>query len=131
MTMNIAPVFERLPRFARGALSAANTNRDGTGTIVTIFTAGNDGSRIRKITITALSTTTAGMVRLYIYDGTNYALWKEIPVTAITPSGTVQAFQEVIEMFDEEALQLPALHSLRGSTHNAENFHVAVEGGDY
>lgn len=131
MSMNNIPVYERNPRFARGLLSAANTNRDGTGTIVTIMTAGADGSRVRKITITALGTTTAGMVRLYIHDGTNYTLWMEIQVGAITPSGTVAAWQEVIEIYGEEALQLPALHSLRGSTHNGESFHVAVEASDF
>ncbi len=131
MTMNISPVYPRLARFARGLLSAANTNRDGTGTIVTIFTAGNDGSVINRIIITALSTTTAGMVRLYIHDGSAYTLWREIPVTAITPSGTVQAWTETIELFGDEVLKLPVSHSLRGSTHLGESFHVAVEGSDY
>ena len=131
MSMNNIPVYEKTPRVERGALSAANTNRDGTGTIVTILTAGADGTVVRRITINSIGTTTAGMVRLYHHNGTSYTLLKEIPVTAITPSGTVEAWSEVIEYFGDEGLRLPTGHSIRGSTHNAENFHVLIEGNDF
>ena len=51
-------------------ISTANTNRNGTGTIGTVFTGAAGGSRIDDITITATGTTTAGVVRLFINDGT-------------------------------------------------------------
>jgi hypothetical protein len=110
-------------------VSAANTNRDGTGTIVTVLTAGTSGTRIDDITVTAVSTTTAGMVRLFLHDGTNARLWKEIPVSAITPSGTVSAFTSTLT---NQNLVLQNGWSLRASTHNAEVFNVLVtRAGDF
>jgi hypothetical protein len=111
------------PKSALAQLSAANTNRDGTGTIVTVLTAGTSGSRIDDIVITATATTTAGMVRLFLHDGTNARLFREVPVTAITPSATVQAFAASLPNL---ALVLAPGWSLRAATHNAESFNVSV-----
>lgn len=111
------------PKTAVAQLSAANTNRDGTGTIVTVLTAGTAGSRVDDIVITATGTTTAGMIRLFLHDGTNARLFREVPVTAITPSGTVQAFTASLTNL---ALVLASGWSLRASTHNAEAFNINV-----
>lgn len=111
------------PKSALAQLSAANTGRDGTGTIVTVLSAGTSGSRVDDILIAATGTTTAGMVRLFLHDGTNARLFREVPVTAITPSGTVQAFTASLPNL---ALVLAPGWSLRASTHNAESFNVAV-----
>lgn len=125
-----------VPRFllpencsAVAQISAANTNRDGTGTIVTVLTAGSQGTLIELIRVIATGTTTAGMVRLYIHDGANARLYDELAVTAITPSGTVAAFE--IELVPSKPLVLPSGYSLRASTHNAETFNVFATGGNY
>ena len=80
------------PRTAVGSVSTANTARNGTGTIATIFTGGTNGSRIDDITVIATGTVTAGVVRLFLNDGTTSYLLQEIMVTATTPSTTVQTF---------------------------------------
>lgn len=132
--MASAPVFAATPRLAVAAIATANTGRNGTGTIGTIFTAGSNGSRIETIRIEATVTTTAGMIRLFIYTGAAYFLWKEILVSALTPDATTKAFTEVIDCGDsqhENMLVLPTGYSLRASTHNAENFNVFVVGGDF
>lgn len=116
-------------RTAQGQVSVANTNRDGTGTIATIFTAGSSGSRIDDIVIVATGTTTAGMVRLFLHDGTNARLWQEVPVSAVTPSGTVPAWTSALL---NQALILANGWSLRASTNNAETFNVIVDrAGDF
>ena len=120
--------FAATPRTERATISAANTNRDGTGTIVNLFTAGSGGSRVERITICAIDTTTAGMIRFYLFDGTNTDLWREVPVNAITPSGTSSAYSSQIGGL---AFILSAGKSLRASTNNAESFRVIVEGGDF
>jgi hypothetical protein len=110
----------------RGVLSAANANRDGTGTIVTIATGPASGMRIDDITIQATGTTTAGMIRLYLsFDsGTTNDCVLEIPVQPITPSATAAAWQARLTNL---AYILPnATAMLRASTHNAENFRVVV-----
>lgn len=111
------------PKTAVAQLSAANANRDGTGTIVTVLTAGTNGTRVDDLTIEATATTTAGMVRLFLHDGTNARLWREIPVTAITPSATVQAFTSSLSNI---ALVLQTGWSLRAATEKAEAFNVLV-----
>lgn len=117
------------PRSAVGQVSVANTNRDGTGTIVTVFTAGASGSRVDDIWIVATGTVTAGVVRLFVNDGTNTRLWQEIMVTATTPSTTVQVFNTALF---NQALILPNGWSLRASTNNAETFNVIVtRAGDF
>lgn len=129
------PVPNSVPRFVVtgivgiASISTANTNRDGTGTIGTVVTAAAQGTLIELIRVIATGTTTAGMVRLYIHDGSNARLYTEIPVTAITPSGTVEAFES--EYTPTKPLVLPTGYSLRASTHNAETFLVEATGGDY
>jgi hypothetical protein len=127
--MAASPAYTATPRTERAAISAANTNRDGTGTIVNLFTAGANGSRVERITICATGTTTAGMIRFYLYDGTNTDLWREIPVTAITPSATVAAFY--FQLGGLGFILNSSTKSLRVSTHNAESFRVIAEGGDF
>ncbi len=128
---NTNPIFPVTPVIGLGQVSAANTNRDGTGTLVSILTGGADGTRIHKITIIATVTTTAGMVRLFILGGGFTRLWKEIAISAITVSATVKGHEEVLELFGEDALHLPSGYILKASTHNAEAINVIAEGGDY
>ena len=129
MPANTTPIYTNVARADIGQLSIANTNRDGTGTVVTVATAGANGTRIDLIRICATVTTTAGVVRLFIYDGTNYRLYREILVTAITPSTTVEVYS--FSFRPDEPLILPSGYSLRASTHNGETFNVHIHGGDY
>lgn len=131
--MAAVPSYAATPRCAIGQVSTANTARDGTGTIATIFTAAATGSRIDQIRIHAVGTTTSGMIRLFIHDGTNARLWKEVPVVAITPSATLPAWSaNVASQVDLELpLVLPNGYSLRAATNNAETFNLIVFGGDF
>ena len=127
--MATAAQYASTVRTAQAQVSVANTARNGTGTIVTVFTAGASGSRIDDIYITATGTTTAGVVRLFLNDGTNTYLFEEILVTAITPSTTVQVFQSVQLNL---GLVLANGWSLRASTNNAETFNIQVtRAGDF
>lgn len=131
MAANTNPIFTLTPVIKIGQVSTANANLDGTGTVATIITGGTNGTRIHKIEVKAIVTTTDGMIRLFIYDGTNTRLWKEISVSAITKSGTVGSFETSIDLLGEEALVLPVNYELRASTENAETFNIIAEGGDF
>lgn len=132
MAVTATPIFRQAEKVGVAQIATANTNRDGSGTVGTVFTSGSNGSQIDHIDIKAAGNTTAGMVRLFIYDGTNYRLWKEIDVTAATPSGTVKAFSTTIDCSKRENnLFLQSGYSLRATTHNAETFNVHAFGGDY
>lgn len=122
------------PKVGVGQISTANTNRDGTGTIGTVFTAGSSGSRIDMIDIQATATTTAGMVRLFLHNGTTAFLLAEVPVVAVTPSGTIPAFSAQLNsntMTQILPIVIPTGWSLRASTNNAEAFNVIALGGDF
>ena len=131
MSANTEPIFSLTPVIGAVVIDTANTNRDGTGDLGTVITGSTNGTRITRITIQALETTTAGMVRLYIDIGATIHLWKEIPVTAITGSASVAEFVYVFELIGERALVLPSGYILMASTHNAEDFNIIAEGGDY
>lgn len=127
--MSTSAQYAATPKTAVAQVTTANTARDGTGTIATVFTAGASGSRIDDILITATGTTTAGVVRLFLHNGTTAYLWKEILVSAVTPSTTVSPFSSTL---GSQALILQSGWSLRASTHNAETFNVCVtRAGDF
>ncbi len=110
-------------------ISAANTARDGTGTIVDVVTAGLEGTEITLIRVVAQGATTVGVVRIFIYDGATYRLYKELLVTAITPSTSVEVFS--IEFVPSKPLKLSSGKKLAASTHIAETFGVFAHGGNY
>lgn len=126
--MATQPAFATVPRIGSAQVSAANTNRDGTGTIVTVITGVAAGTRIAEVVVEATVATTAGMVRLYLFDGTNTRLFDEVAIAAATPSASVRTTR-VSTVYTN--LILPsASWQLRASTHNAEAINVIALGAD-
>ena len=125
--MASTPQYVGTPKSPTVSISTANTSRDGTtGTYGTLMTAGVSGSRIDRIRVNAAAVTTAGMVRLFVGG----ALVYELPVTAITPSGTQPAWAANIEF--DGGLVLAAGVIVTANTHNAETFKLTVvNGGDF
>lgn len=121
--MSTSANFASTPVSGSARISTANTARDGTGAIAIVYTAPAGGARIDDVTIAAIGNTTAGMIRMYLHDGTAYRLFRELNVSVVTPSGTVPAF---IAQLSNLGLVLPSAWSLRVSTHNAESFDVTV-----
>ena len=111
-------------------ISTANTNTDGTGTLVTAKTAGTNGSWVTKVKVKATGTTTAGVSRFYASNGTNSRLIGEAVIDANTASGTNPSF-ETTWYPDGGRLNLPTGWELRAAPHNAETFNLVVDGGDY
>lgn len=127
--MSATANFAATPRSEIGTISAANTNRDGTGTIVSVFTTGASGSRIDGIRIKATGNTTLGMVRAFKKIGAgSWELWREYAVSSATPSATVKTFEAVDEDVGEV---LKTGVEVGFATHNAESFKVHVNGGDF
>lgn len=127
-TPNTAPRFIVDGRHDRTSFATANTNRDGTGTLGDIITGALNGTQIQLVKIKAEGITTAGMIRLFLYNLTTTLLLKEIVVTAITPSGTIATFES--EWVPTTNLILQSGEILRVSTHNAETFTAFAFGGD-
>ena len=131
--MSSSPQFASVAKTSAVTIDVANTNRNGTGTVGTVFTAGTNGSRIDKIIICAHGSTTAGNIRLFIHDSISFFLFKEIPVIAVTPAATVPTFSTVLSQEVETTLPLilQAGYSLRASTEKGEAFNIIAIGGDF
>lgn len=123
-----SPAFAVTPRLAAVNIATANTNRDGTGTVATLITGAATGTRIAEIVVQARVTTTAGMVRVFLFDGTTYRFFDEISVAAATVSATVKGTR-VSTTYNN--LILPsASWSIVVATHNAESIDVTALGAD-
>lgn len=90
--MATTPEFIGTPRIGRASLSGVNTATDGTGVITDIIAgAASPGTRILEVVIQATAQSAAGLVNLFIFDGTNYDLFDQLTVAAVTGSTTVRA----------------------------------------
>jgi hypothetical protein len=144
MAANTIPIFPLTPKVSWGTVATANTAKDGTGTMVTVFTAGAEGSRIDQIKARALGTNTATVLRFFINNGSdnetpaNNTLVHEITVASTTLS-------EVAALADNDIiiakgadwfpaiLYLPAGYKINVAvgTTIAAGLHVTCFGGDY
>ncbi|MBK7128756.1 MAG: hypothetical protein IPM74_02145 [Crocinitomicaceae bacterium] len=112
-------------------ISTANSNLDGTGTLGTVITGASNGTLIKNVIIKATDTgsgsTSQGMVRLFIYDGSSTLLLKEVDIPAMGQSSTDATFETVIPL----NFKLESGHVLKASTQNATGFNVIAEGLDF
>lgn len=123
------------PKIGSALLTTADTSLTAPSTVGTVFTAGASGSRIDYIDVQGVATTSAGLVNLFIFDGTNYFLYTQVPVLAITSSTTSPAFQAIISSNGNSNLlpiNLPTGYSLRATTSVSQTgIRVTAQGGDY
>ena len=125
---NTSPRFIVDGRSDRISFATANTNLDGTGDLGNIMTGSSQGTHVQLVRVKAEGVTTAGMIRLFIYNLTTTLLIKEFLVAAITPSGTVMSWE--VEWTPTSNLILASGEILKVSTHNAEIFTAFAFGGD-
>ena len=126
--MAAEPAFAVTPRITAVNVATANTNRDGTGTVATLITGASTGTRVAEIVCQARVTTTAGMVRIFLHDGTTFYFFDEVAIAAATVSASVKGTRVSTTYAN---LVLPsASWSVRVSTHNAESIDVTALGAD-
>lgn len=133
------PIFTQTPKIGVGVLAAANTARDGSGAIVTCFTAGSEGAYIKRATFissqasAAASSAMVGRLWTSIDAGSTWQLRAEVALPTITASNTVIGQSQTITFAD--GLVIPA-SALVGATISVyagvqDRFVCYVEGGDY
>lgn len=111
--MATQPQFAATARIGVGQVSTANTNRDGTGTVVVVMPAQSTDTVINSIRLKASGQTAASTVTIFLHDGTNFRILTEVAVSAVTPSTTVASFDSGPIAFDD--LVLPTNWSLRAA----------------
>lgn len=129
--MATTPTFASVPRAASALLGAAETNLQVPTTTSTVFTAGASGSKIEEIVVEATNTTltvttVAGLVYIFLHDGTTFHMFDTITVTAISGTATVPPFRASSRYTN---LVIPTTWSIRASQSIAGNasllkFHV-------
>jgi len=132
--MSVNANYAATPKTAIVAISTANTARDGSGTIGTVMTSGASGSRVDALDIQATGTTTAGMIRLFVHNGTTAFLLTEVPVLANTPAAATPAWSAQLNSNNNVnfPLVLATGFSLRASTEKAETFNlITTQAGDF
>lgn len=95
MAANTVPIYTLTPIVVVGqTIATANTAKDGTGTVVTVYTAGANGSFPSGIHFRAIGTNIATVARIFVNNGStntsagNNALFDEITLPATTLSET-------------------------------------------
>lgn len=133
--MSTSAQYASTPKFGSANLTTADTSLTAPTTVGTIVTAGASGTRIDYIDIQGVASSVAGLINLFVYDGTTYFLWNQVPVIAITSSTTVPAFSALLSSNNNSnimPLTLPTGYSLRATTSVAQTgIRVNAYGGDF
>lgn len=123
------------PKVGAALLTTADTSLTAPTTVGTVITAAASGTRIDYIEVMGVATTAAGLINLFIYDGTTYHLWQQVPVIAVTTSTTGASFNATISSNGNAnvmPLTLPTGYSLRATTTVAQTgVKVIAYGGDF
>ena len=138
MAANTAPIFSLLGDVQWGAtaITTANTAKDGTGTVLTAFTAdATNGGFVQRIRFRAAGTNIATVARVFINNGStnataaNNILFDEITLAASTLSEV--AALAVYELPLNFALPPGYILNITLGTTVAAGYYVSVIGGKY
>lgn len=123
------------PIVGSATLTTADTSYTAPTTVSTIITAGTNGTRIDYIEVIGVATTVAGLINLFLYNGTTYYLWQQVPVIAVTPSTTSQQFIANLSSNGNAnfmPLVIPSGWSLRATTTVTQTgINVTAYGGSF
>ncbi len=141
MAANFKPIFTLTPNAGamNAVVSAANTGRDGSGTVVLIFTAGANGSLVNQVAWTPTGTNVPSVGRMWLNNGAavgtagNNSFLGEVSLPANT-STEVAALTQIVWVPAGGYLLVPATYRLYAAvgTVVAAGFAVSCPGaGDY
>lgn len=126
--MAAKPVFATTPRISAVTISTLEASLTAPTNFGTVITGVAAGTRVAEIVVKCAATSTAGLVRLFLHDGTNYYLFDEIVVAAATSSASV-ATTRVSTSYNN--LVLPsASWTVRATTTVAQAIVVSALGAD-
>jgi len=132
----VDPTFAAVAALGAATVTGTETNLSVPTQAVNILTAGASGTKIEEVVVHAMTTTltpttVAGLVYLFLHDGTNFHLFDVISVSAVTASTTVAPFRTVKQYQNfwlKQGWSLRASQSIAG---NAGLLKVEAFGGDF
>ena len=136
---NTTPIFVLTPNFSTAASAAANTASDGSGALVTLFTAGTNGSLISSIKVNnaqiAAALSSAMVVRIFVTDtvGANPRLVSEAALPAATRSLTAVGATVTINFLGGLQIAAGQIVKVCQSAYAGvqDLTHFSAQGGDY
>ena len=110
MPANTTPIFVLQGNINPARIAAANTAADGSGTLVTLVTAGADGARVDGVrfrSTAVFTTSTANVHRIFLSDtaGTNHRLIGEVATATATRSANTIGATSIFT-FDQPIIML-------------------------
>ena len=139
MAANTTPIFVLTPNFSTAASAAANTASDGSGALVTLFTAGANGSLITSIKASnaqiAALLSSSMVVRVFVTDtiGANPRLVSEAALPAATRSLTAVGATVTINFLGGLQIAAGQIVKVCQSAYAGvqDLTHFSAQGGDY
>lgn len=143
MAANTSPIFGLTPNTQTGqTIATQNTAKDGTGTVVTGFTAGANGSLVEQIHFMPIGTNVVTVARIFINNGLlsstpgNNSFYDDITLAASTlnESGSMGVVTYIFKVNGmPRPLNLPGGYKLNftiGATVSA-GYAIQVVGADF
>lgn len=130
------PSFAATPNNGAVLITSTETNLQVPTQAVTVLTAGSSGTKIEEIVVVAtatslVATTVAGLVYIFVYDGSTYHLFDIFRIDAITASSTASGYRNsksYSNLVLKSGWSLRASQSIAG---NASLLKVEAFGGDF
>ena len=131
--MTNLPVFTQSPVVGIATLTSptaitSRANITGTTGLTQLTPTSTNGKRVDAITVKGKGTSVAGIVFVWIYNGTTSYIFDEIDVTAITGSTTLDSFTLTKSY---TTLVLPPTYQLFISISTVQDVNVFAFGGDF
>lgn len=108
MTANTSPLFTLTPNIAVGqTIATANTAKDGTGTVVTVYTAGANNGVALKVVFQPLGTNVQTVARVFINNGgtnatasnNSYHADVTLPATTLSETASMPKVELVLNTY--------------------------------
>lgn len=126
--MATSPAFAVTPRIGAVSIATADSSYTAPTNVGTVLTGVAAGTRVAEVVVKCAATSSAAIVRLFLYDGTTYWLFDEVTVAAATGSSTVQ--QTRVSVVYNNLILPSASWSLRATTSVSQATHVTALGAD-
>ena len=133
MAAATSPIFPNVPIIGIASLANATavTSRlpiTGTTGLVKLTDTSTNGTRVDAITVKAAGNSTAGLVDVWIYNGTTSYLYDEIAYATVTANTTTSSN---VATTTYSTLVLPSTYQLYISQQVTSNCSVFAFGGQY
>jgi len=111
--MSASPAFASTPRTGLAAITAANTARDGSGTLVDLLTGVTAGTRVDRVVFKSTGQPANSVILVWYFDGTTNWLYDEIVISGTPAAGSTTAAAYRIERKYEDLVLAGSTHKLR------------------